>query len=849
MLGIWPSPAFAQDLETETAIQTPSNYILYGVIALTIIFIILFFIWLRQRRKKNAPEGLQRICLMITLPKEQQEEEGSKGPSRIQHMQEQISVGESFLSFLGNMRSQRWFNTLGRGRSDHFSLEIVADRGDIRFYAVIPQMMQEFMEQQIHAQYPSAEVVVQPEYNPFRPKSFIVGAMLAQKKNKVLPMLTFRRMDVDPLSGLTNALSKLEKDESAVIQFVCRSSHPRWHIRANLVIRQLRDGKRSVLYNRYWVFMAKSIISGIFSTFFSKKSKQDELSLQKQLTPGDEEILQKVQEKNAKAGLDVNIRVIVSCPNLSAADLRLKNILDSFGQYNAFNTGNTLIRRNPWKKDELIHDFIYRSFDRWRFSILNVEELASMWHLPIPSTETPNIRWILYRTAPPPINIPPTGVILGSSHFRGEEKIIKIAREDRRRHVYIIGKSGVGKSVLMTQMALQDIANGDGVCVVDPHGDLIMDILARLPIHRRNDVIHFNPSDVENPVGLNMLDAKTPETQDFAVQEMIAIFMKLFPPEVIGPMFEHNMRNVMLTLMADREHPGTIVEIPRMFTDPVFQKAKVSKVTDPIVRSFWEKEMAKTSDFHKSEMLGYLISKVGRFVENSMMRNVIGQSESGFDFEKIMNEGKILLVNLSKGTTGEVNANLLGLIIVSKLQMAALRRASLPQEQRKDFFLYIDEFQNFITDSIATILSEARKYRLNLTIAHQYVGQLVEKQDTRIRDAVFGNVGTIVAFRVGVEDAEIFSQAFAPIFNQFDVTNMEKYTAIVKLLIDNASSKPFTMNTLPPSQPIPGQAEQIVALSRQLYGRPRAQIEAEIMERSQLGASAAPPPMVAEKKA
>ena len=414
--------------------------------------------------------------------------------------------------------------------------------------------------------------------------------------------------------------------------------------------------------------------------------------------------------------------------------------------------------------------------------------------------------------------------------------------------MYVIGKSGVGKSVLMTQMALQDIANGDGVCVVDPHGDLIMDILARMPANRRPDVIHFNPSDMDAPVGLNMLDATTPEEQDFAVQEMIAIFMKLFPPEVIGPMFEHNMRNVMLTLMADPSQPGTIVEIPRMFTDPVFQKSKVSKVTDPIVRSFWEKEMAKTSDFHKSEMLGYLISKVGRFVENSMMRNVIGQSRSGFDFQRIMNEGKILLVNLAKGSTGEVNANLLGLIIVSKLQMAALRRANMPQDQRRDFFLYIDEFQNFVTDSVATILSEARKYRLNMTIAHQYVGQLVQGQDTKIRDAVFGNVGTVVAFRVGVEDAEIFAQTFAPTFSQFDVTNVEKYAAIVKLLVDNTMSKPFTMHTLPLGPVTPGLMEQLIQQSRQQYGKPRSEVEKEILERSQLGVSA-PPPMVAERKA
>jgi hypothetical protein len=795
---------------------------------------------LRQRKRVLAP--IPRICLRVTLPKEQQEEDAGGSASRIQKLQEQISVGESFLSFLGNMRAQRWYDTLGRGRNDHFSLEIVADRGEICFYVIVPEPMREFMEQQLHAQYSDAEIDTMVEYNPFRPTSQVAAASLRLKKNPVLPILTFRRMDVDPLAGLTNALSKLGPDESAVIQYVCRSANPRWHTRATGVTRSLREGGK--VSNS----MLKKIVSEIFHMFFSQKKSDDLAGMPKQLNPAQEELVQRVQEKNSKAGLDVNVRIVVASSTSQAALLRLKNIQDAFGQYNAFDTGNGFVRKDPLQRGRLGNDFIYRAFDRRRSSILNIEELASLWHLPLPSTETPNIRWVLSRTAPPPMNVPKTGVILGVSHYRGEEMSIRVAREDRRRHVYVIGKSGVGKSVLMTQMALQDITNGDGVCVVDPHGDLIVDILGRMPAHRLKDVIHFNPSDMQAPVGLNMLDAENPEDKDFAVQEMIAIFMKLFPPEMIGPMFEHNMRNVMLTLMADPEHPGTIVEIPRMFTDPVFQKSKVAKVTDPIVRAFWEKEMAKTSDFHKSEMLGYLISKVGRFVENTMMRNVIGQSKSGFDFQKIMNEGKILLVNLAKGTTGEVNANLLGLIIVSKLQMAALRRASLPQEQRKDFFLYIDEFQNFITDSIATILSEARKYRLNLTIAHQYVGQLVQGADTKIRDAVFGNVGTVVAFRVGVEDAETFAQTFAPTFSSFDVTNVEKYTAIVKLLIDNAMSKPFTMQTLALSDATPGLAEHLIQQSRQQYGVPRETVEKEILERSQLGA-AAPPPMVAERKA
>jgi hypothetical protein len=520
----------------------------------------------------------------------------------------------------------------------------------------------------------------------------------------------------------------------------------------------------------------------------------------------------------------------------AAAQAHLREIIDSFSQYTLYEYGNGFVRKDVWSKDKLITDFIYRNFDERARLVLNAEEMASVFHFPLPTTETPNIRWLQARKAPAPTNMPTAGLILGRNIYRGVETVVRIKPGDRRRHVYTIGKSGVGKSVLLSNMIIQDIQNGEGVGVVDPHGDLINAVLPHIPKERAKDVIVFNPSDMERPIGLNMLEAKTPEEKDFAVQEMIAIFYKLFPPEMIGPMFEHNMRNVMLTLMEDEQFPGSIAEIPRMFTDPAFQKVKVAKVKDPVVRAFWEKEMAKTSDFHKSEMLGYLISKVGRFVENVMMRNIIGQGKSGFDFEDVMNNRKILLVNLSKGTTGEVNSNLLGLIIVSKLQMAAMKRAVLPESQRNDFYLYLDEFQNFVTDSIATILSEARKYRLDLTIAHQYISQLVrENNDTRIRDAVFGNVGTMVAFRVGVEDAETLAQEFAPVFNEYDTINVEMYTANVKLLIDNASSKPFNMQTYPPQPGDPQMAKAVFELSRLKYGRERRIVEAEILEKSRLG--------------
>jgi type IV secretory pathway TraG/TraD family ATPase VirD4 len=398
----------------------------------------------------------------------------------------------------------------------------------------------------------------------------------------------------------------------------------------------------------------------------------------------------------------------------------------------------------------------------------------------------------------------------------------------------------VGKTEIMKNMAVQDIQNGEGLCVIDPHGDFIEDILPHVPKERAEDVILFEPADIERPMGLNMLEAPDEAQKDFAVQEMISIFYKLVTdPAMLGPMFEHNMRNAMLTLMADPEHPGTLVDIPRIFTDTEFQKYKVSKLTDPLVRAFWEKEMAKTSDVHKSEMLGYLVSKVGRFVENGMIRNIVGQPKSSFNFRQVMDEGKILLVNLSKGRVGEMNAKLLGLILVSKLQMAALSRADMRESERKDFYLYVDEFQNFITDAFESILSEARKYRLNLIIAHQYLAQLESGAGAQgagaksLRDAVFGNAGTMVSFRIGVEDAESMAKEMAPTFNEFDLVNVERYNGFIKLMINGTASKPFNMATYALPKPTDRQreiAEAIRQLSRLKYGRPRAEVESEILE-------------------
>ncbi|MBI5404776.1 MAG: type IV secretion system DNA-binding domain-containing protein [Candidatus Kerfeldbacteria bacterium] len=821
--------------------------------ALGALLAAILLLWLLRRvlrRLSLVPASLRNAVLLVTVPKEPDDENDQRTDPK-----ELLAQLEAFTLHLGSLPAQRNPNVLVNawnnfwfGRHDDVSLEMVADRGLIKFFVAIPKHLQEMVELQLHAQVPNAMIEPVEDYNIFSPTGTIMGGYLKLAKRSMFPIRTYKKLDTDPLNALTNVLSKIGDDAGAAIQVLIRPVHGGWQRAGQRVAQKLQHGKalgQASSSGGLGSFF-KGAASTATSSFRTTDQNQGQAPRVPYLTPMEQELIKSLEEKASKPGFEVNIRIIASAPDLGRCRTILLNLHNAFSQFQSQESGNSFVRPRLIRKSRFVHDVIFRTFsERHRF-ILNTEELTSLWHVPLPGTETPNILWLQARKAPPPVNLPAEGLTLGQSSYRRVDSLIKIKREDRRRHVYVIGTTGSGKSNLMAEMIKQDIQNGEGVCVVDPHGSLVEDVLRGIPASRTKDVILFDAADIDRPLGLNMLEAETPEQRDMAVQEMIAIFYKLFPPEMIGPMFEHNMRNVMLTLMEDSEQPGTIAEIPRMFTDIAFQKYKVAKVKDPVVRNFWEKEMAKTSDFHKSEMLGYLISKVGRFVENAMMRNVIGQPRSGFNLRKIMDEKKVLLVNLSKGRIGEVNANLLGLIIVSKLQMAALSRANLPEHLRNDFYLYIDEFQNFITDSIATILSEARKYRLNLTMAHQYMGQLSQGQDTKIRDAVLGNVGTMIAFRIGVEDADILAKQFAPVFNAFDLVNIDRYQAYVRLLIDNTASKPFNMSTFPPTPGDETVAEEVRRLSRLTYGRDRSVVEAEILERSKLGASSAvpaPPPM------
>ncbi|MBI2984414.1 MAG: type IV secretion system DNA-binding domain-containing protein [Candidatus Kerfeldbacteria bacterium] len=782
----------------------------------------------------RIPRALESTVLLVALPRESWRQELEDKDWR-----EILAGFETLFVTLGSLRPasgdgrlrSAWRN-LWSSQSRQLALELVSHRGQLFFYLAVPRDARQLVELQIQAQYPHAHIEEVTDYNLFGPQSFILATSLQLTKPAMFPIRTYKRLDNDPLFVLTNVLSKVQSQEGAAIQMLIRPQSKGWQQPGRELARRLQEGQP--LASR----PAGKAIG--FLTASLQTSRDSQMSAYRgvpNITPLEQELIRTLEEKAGKPGFSVNIRIITASPLERNARVHLENIINAFSQFTSLESGNGFRARAVQHGGRLVSDFIYRHFRPSHRMLLNSEEINSLYHFPLPDTPAPNIHWLAAKKAAAPTELPSEGIILGHNLYRGEDRVIRLQTVDRRRHAYIIGTTGSGKSVLMASMAKQDVAAGHGVGVVDPHGSLIEEILEGLPSNRLHDVVLFEPADLDRPVGLNMLEAHRPEERDFAVQEMIAIFMKLFPPEVIGPMFEHNMRNAMLTLMEDEDYPGTIADIPRIFTDKGFQQYKVSKVKDPVVRAFWEKEMAKTSDFHKSEMLGYLISKVGRFVENSMMRNIIGQPRSGFNFREIMDQQKILLVNLSKGKVGEVNANLLGLIIVAKLQMAALSRADQPEAERPDFFLYLDEFQNFITDSIATILSEARKYRLNLTMAHQYMGQLVQGTDTRVRDAVLGNIGTMIAFRVGVEDAETLEKQFAPTFNAFDLVNQERFTAYLRLLVNNTVAPPFHLQSYPPRPGQPRLAEAVRKYSRLRYGKDRRYVEADILERTKLGAT------------
>lgn len=735
-------------------------------------------------------------------------------------------------------------------RTIQISLEMYVEKGELSFYVVVQPSLMSIVEKQITAFYPDAEVTLQkaPEVYP-KGKKF-VGYNMEFQKRYVFPIRYYEQMQEDPLNDIANVLSKTEEGEIAGVQVVIQPSFSeKWGNKAKAYASKSFKGKKEswvanipILSQLLTVF--GSIATGTDGTSFAPGAERGDAFVR--MIQPEEELYKRMGEKGGMSWFHASVR-IMACADTWQRAIDLTNNLQV--AFNVFKDlyGNSFVNKRfllPFMPFSLNAPFIswfwkHRINGYWSKTLLSEKELAGVYHFPDSRyNKIPIIQWIMYKVLPPPPNIPQEGVVLGINNYRAQEKKIYFKGTDRTRHQYIIGKSGSGKSSLIHFQARQDIANGDGLCVVDPHGDLVEDVLAHTPKERAKDVVVFDPSDAERPMGLNLLEAKTSEEKDRASLDAMEIFIKLFGNEIFGPRIQHYFRNGCLTLMDDEEEGATLIDVPRLFVDEEFQRYKVSKCKNVVVRSFWEHEIAKTGAREKEEMIPYFSSKFGPFITNTTMRNIIGQPKSAFDIRQIMDDGKILLVNLSKGKIGDINAQLLGLIFVNKVNMSALSRASIPRSERKRFYLYVDEFQNFVTDAFATILSEARKYELALIMAHQYIGQLTgktaqyEQSNTKVRDAVFGNVGTIMSFKIGAEDAEYMAKEMAPVLGEQDVINIPNFNCYTKLNINNATSRPFSMATIyDESNRNEELARLIKEYSRMKYGRKKVFVDQEIEDR------------------
>ncbi len=763
----------------------------------------LMFFLSRAQRQETLADINTMVCMSVAVPRtvKTAEQETPKD------FKELIAPMEQLFSSLTTIIHQRNFVDWLFSTPAHVSFEITAADGIIHFFIVCPKRVQNIVERQLHSYYPQAELTVTKPVKVFRKESkAVAGAVIEQAKSFVLPIKTYQYLESDPLSGLTNALTKLESHESASVQVLIRPTNERWRQHTHIASQDVMNNRTHLVSRGP---LGRTV--GLLMSGQTNPDQKEKIHLSRQ----QEEMLQALQEKGSKVGFETMIRIIATGASQDRADNTLKILIAAFSQFHAPQFNSFKYRSVP--STRIGRDYLLRLFGNAPKMILNAEELSSIYHLPTKLIETPGVKWQMARTLPPPADLPEEGVIIGAAKYRGTEKLVRLKDDDRRRHVFMIGKTGVGKTTLFEGMIEQDMFNGKGLCFIDPLGDAIEQLIKKVPTERAHDVILFDAADTTAPFGLNLLEYNRPEEKDFLIQEVIEIFYKLFDPNrtgIVGPQWEHWARNAALTVMS-QPGGGTLIDLPRLFTDDAFRSRAVSTVTDPVVKAFWQEQLAKTADFHKSEMYNYFISKFGRFMTNDLMRNIIGQKQSSFHFRQAMDEGKILFVNLAKGKIGEINSNLLGLILVSKLQVAAFSRADIPEEERKDFYLYVDEFQNFTTDSFATILAEARKYRLGLNVTNQYFAQLTE----RIRDAVIGNVGTLISYRIGAEDAEFLSHELPGVTSE-DLTNLDRFQAYVKLLVDLAPTKPFSLTGL--KSPNAGSSEMaawIKQASRSKYGR------------------------------
>jgi hypothetical protein len=777
-------------MNTDLIIEKLVSWILLAVVLLLALFLtaligytaILWYRW-KDREKRS----LKMVTLLVAIP---------------QDNEVKIDAMEQILNSMASMYKSAKFKFLQILKSQVCaSLEIIANNEDIRFYVSVPKDYQDMIEKQIYSVYAGADIKAVDDPNIFTENGVVEYTWLTFKKTAYLPLKTYKEISTDPLAAVTSALSKLEADETVAIQFVISPT----------------DGK--------WSKLGKGFISS---------TKKSESNPEKASYKVDAKQLEAIDNKCSKPGFETALRIVAVAPTKEIAKMNISNIKACFGQLES--PWNKLSNKKIRFKSLFMDDFIYKyQVILWlkNKTIMSSDELASIFHFPNKTIETPNIYWLKSKKAPAPVESPSEGMYIGDNIYRGVSKKFCMSPTDRQRHFYIVGQTGVGKSWLLADMALQDIKAGHGVCFIDPH-DTFESILERIPPERVDDVIYFDPSMTDRPMGFNVMECEREDQKDFVTSSIINLMYKLYDPYktgIVGPRFEHAIRNIMLTVMSE---PGaTFIEIVRCLTDPSYVQELLPKVNDPMVRRYWTDQIAQTNDFHKSEVLDYIVSKFGRFITNTMMRNIIGQSTSSFNFRQAMDEGKILIINLAKGTIGEENSAFLGLVLIPKILIAAMSRQDIPEDKRRDFYLYVDEFQNFATQDFAVILSEARKYHLNLTVANQFISQM----DDEVKNAVFGNVGTISSFRLGISDAGFLQKQFSPTFSEHDLLNLGTGEIYLKTMVNGVPKTPFSLKVAAAEKKKPGNpkmAEMIKRLSALKYGRPRAIVEAEIAKRARL---------------
>lgn len=807
-----------------------------------IVSVVLYFWWLfallmflvawQNRRKTKWVSAVEHVVMEIKIPKT-----NDKNPEAAEMM---------FATLHGILKPKT--ELMKRGElQDHISFEIVSDITAIRFYVWTPKHLKDFVEGQIYAQYPSAVIKEVEDYtkriDPKNKEIHVTSAEISLTKDDFLPIKTFNNFQVDPLAGITGVLSKLdESGEEIWIQILTRPVSDEWKRRGQNWAAKKKGGQTSgVGFSESfgkWLIEAPfkfltDLIKELFTTIDSNGSQPAKLSAET------ESRISALEEKSEKLAYKVKIRAIYLSPTQEKSGERMQAIFGAFKQFNTTNLngfkGHHIANDRSYLKDYENRLFINGGFH------LNIEELASIYHLPHTSVETPNIKWTTARVGEPPTSLPVIGntpeedlAVFAKTNFRSHSEVFGIKRDDRRRHVYIIGKSGMGKTKLLENLINNDIKRGEGVALMDPHGDYYSDVINKIPEERIKDVVLFDPSDVGNPIAFNPMEVFDPNFKNQIASGVVGTFKKIFG-DSWGPRLEYILNYTVLALLDTPD--TTLLGIVRVLTDKTYRKKIVDNIQDPVVKKFWTTEFASYNEKFATEAIAPILNKVGQFVANSLIRNVVGQPKSSFNLRQLMDEKKIILINLSTGKVGETNAALLGSLMITAIQLAAMSRADVSEEERPDFYLYVDEFQNFATESFKTILSEARKYRLNLIMANQYISQM---EDTGVKDAIFGNVGTIITFRVGAQDANELVKEFTPPFEATDLINLARQNIYIRMTIDGQSETAFSGITLTVSPETTGNFDKIIEHSRKLYTRPREEVEAEVAAKSGIEITANP---------